>query len=301
MPASKRYFIRIAAPERHGYRMPRYHNKKKIKLNPKYLLIVFSVICFVLIFISYQYPEKTLPLRKAAADFVSPMQRGVNRIGKALNNRMKNFSDVNALIEENARLQEELNQLKYENKMIQQDNNEMETYRSLYQLDQKYISYPKVAARIISRDSNSLYSSFTIDKGSNDGIKVDQNVLAGNGLAGIVTEVFSDSAKVRAIIDDSSNLSGMSLRSEDTCIVSGNLQSIRDGYIDISMISMNANIEENSEIVTSHISDKYHQGILIGYAVDIKTDSSNMAKEAKLIPAVDFEHLEMVLIITELK
>jgi len=281
--------------------MTRKHNKRNFKLNPKYLLIVFSVICFILIFISYQYPEKTIPIRKAAADFISPMQRGINRIGKAINNRIKNFSDINALIEENAELKEELAQLKYENKMIQQDNHEIETYRSLFELDQKYITYPKVAARIISRDSNNYYSTFTIDKGSSDGIKKDQNVLAGNGLVGIVTEVFQDSAKVRSIIDDSSNLSGMSLRSEDTCIVSGNLQSLVHGYIDISMISLNAEIEENAEIVTSHISDKYHQGILIGYAVDIKTDASNMSKEAKLIPAVDFEHLETVLIITELK
>lgn len=281
--------------------MARKHNKKIIKLNPKYLLIIFGVVCFVLIFISYQYPEKTEPVRRLAADFVSPMQRGVNRIGKAINNRIKNFSDINALIEENAKLKDELNQLKYENKMIQQDNHEIETYRNLFELDQKYITYPKVAARIISRDSNRFYSTFTIDKGSNDGIMKDQNVLAGNGLVGIVTEVFTDSAKVRAIIDDTSNLSGMFLRSEDTCIVSGNLQSINNGYIDISMISMNAEIEENAEIVTSHISDKYHQGILVGYAVDIKTDSSNMAKEAKLIPAVDFEHLETVLIITEPK
>lgn len=281
--------------------MARKHSKKKINIPPKYLLIVFGVVCFVLIFISYQYPEKTAPIRQAAADFVSPMQRGVNRIGKAISNRIRNFSDINALIEENARLKEELDQLKYENKMIQQDNHEIETYRSLYELDQKYITYPKVAARIISRDSNSYYSTFTIDKGSNDGIMKDQNVLAGNGLVGIVTEVFSDSAKVRAIIDDANNLSGMFLRSEDTCIVSGNLESITKGYIDISMISLNAEIEENAEIVTSHISDKYHQGILVGYAVDIKTDASNMAKEAKLIPAVDFEHLETVLIITELK
>lgn len=281
--------------------MARNHNKKKIHIHPKYLLIFFGVICFILIFISYQYPEKTIPVRKAAADFISPMQRGINRIGKAINSRIENFSDINALIEENARLKDELNQLKYENKMIQQDNHEIETYRSLFELDQKYIMYPKVAARIISRDSNSYYSTFTIDKGSKDGIQKDQNVLAGNGLVGIVTEVFEESAKVRSIIDDSSNLSGMFLRSEDTCIISGNLQSLVNGYIDISMISLNADIEENAEIVTSHISDKYHQGILVGYAVDIKIDSSNMAKKAKLIPAVDFEHLETVLIITELK
>jgi hypothetical protein len=60
-------------------------------------------------------------------------------------------------------------------------------------------------------------------------------------------------------------------------------------------------MKEDSEIVTSHISDKYLQGILVGYIQDIKVDSSNMTKTAYLIPAVDFERLDEVLIVTELK
>lgn len=280
------------------------HNRRrkhKIVLNPKYLLIIFGVVCFILIFLSYRYPEKTIPIRRVASNFITPMQKGINTIGKAINNRIRNFTDINSLLEENERLQSELNQLKYENQMIQQDNNELEMYRALYDLDQKYITYPKVAARIISRESNSYYNVFTIDKGEEDGILVDQNVLAGNGLVGLVTEVFATSAKVRAIIDDNSFLSGMFLKSTDTCMVNGNLQHLKDGYIDVSMISLNAEIEENAEVVTSHISDKYHQGILVGYAVNIEVDSSNLARKAKLIPAVDFEHLDTVLIITEVK
>ena len=58
---------------------------------------------------------------------------------------------------------------------------------------------------------------------------------------------------------------------------------------------------DDYEIVTSHISDKYLQGILIGYIQDIKVDSSNMTKTAYLVPAVDFERLDEVLIVTELK
>ena len=46
---------------------------------------------------------------------------------------------------------------------------------------------------------------------------------------------------------------------------------------------------------------KFQQGILIGYVTDIQVDSSNMTKTAYLTPVVDFEHLEDVLIITELK
>ena len=73
------------------------------------------------------------------------------------------------------------------------------------------------------------------------------------------------------------------------------------GVIRVEMISMDASMKDDYEIVTSHISDKYLQGILIGYIQDIEVDSSNMTKTAYLIPAVDFKRLDEVLIVTELK
>ena len=276
--------------------------KYKFKVSSKYILIGLALVCFILIFLTARFPENARKLRSAAENFISPMQNGLNKLGKSVYNRFRNFSDINSLIAQNESLKEELNQLKYEYDMIQRDNNELEEYRSLYKLDQKYIQYPKVAARIISRDVNNFYSTFTIDRGSKDGIMVGMNVLAGNGLCGIITDVDESSSKVRSIIDDSSSLSGMFLKSSDTCMVNGNLENmLSNGMIDISMISLNAEIEENAEIVTSHISEKYHQGILVGYAVNITIDSNNMSRRANLIPAVDFEHLEMVLIITEMK
>ena len=66
-------------------------------------------------------------------------------------------------------------------------------------------------------------------------------------------------------------------------------------------IRLNAQVEENYEIVTSYISDKYLPGILIGFVHNIEIDASNMARTAYLLPVVDFEHIENVLIITQLK
>lgn len=276
--------------------------KYKFKMSSKFLLIALVLACFVLLFISSRFTDSTYNLRSMVSAFVSPMQNGISKFSGTIYNRMSNFSDINSLIEKNQALEDEIAQLKYEMNMLMRDNNELDEYRALFELDQKYIQYPKVAARIISRDSNNFYSTFTIDKGSSQGMQVGMNILAGNGLCGIIYEVYENTSKVRSIIDDTAALSGMFLKSSDTCMISGNLTSmLENGYIDIGMISLNADIEENSEVVTSHISDKYHQGILIGYAVKIQTDASTMTKKAFLIPAVDFEHLEKVLVITELK
>ena len=96
-------------------------------------------------------------------------------------------------------------------------------------------SIKKIAARVIAKDSGNWFQVFRIDKGADDGIQEDMNVMAGGGLVGIVTDVGANYATVRAIIDDDSNVSGMSLRTGDTCNVSGNLTLYQDGRLGLDI------------------------------------------------------------------
>ena len=187
------------------------------------------------------------------------------------------------------------------NKILAGENNDLDNYRELYQLDQKYPDYPKVAATVIGRDGNNWFHLFTIDKGKKDGIAVDMNVIAGNGLVGIVSEVGDHYAKVRAIIDDKSNVSAMFENTGETCIVKGNMESIYKGYIDVTMISNNVTAKNGDSVVTSHISDKFLPGLLVGYISDITQETDGLSKSGHLTPVVSFDKLETVLIITTLK
>ncbi len=275
--------------------------RTKIHINPKHLLIILIVLCFGLIFLSYRYGGALSPVRNAAGTIVTPMQRGINSVGSFISDRLNIFTSMKDLLKENEDLKDRVNLLSYENKLLLQDKYELDELRELYKLDQKYLDYPKVAARVISKDTNNWYNVFTIDKGTRDGLAENMNVLAGNGLAGIITEAHYNYSIVRSIIDDKSNVSGMFLKTSDTCIVKGDLKLMDEGKIRVELISKDAEIEDNYEVVTSHISDKFLQGILIGYVSDIKLDSSNMTKTAYLTPVVDFERLNEVLIITQLK
>ncbi len=275
--------------------------RTKIHVNPKHLLIILIVLCFGLIFLSYRYGGVLSPVRNATGTVVTPMQRGINSVGSFISEKMNVFTSMKDLLKENEELRDQVNLLSYENKLLLQDKYELDELRELYLLDQKYLDYPKVAARVISKDTNNWYNVFTIDKGTRDGLAKDMNVLAGNGLAGIIIEAHYNYSIVRSIIDDKSNVSGMFLKTSDTCIVKGDLKLMDEGKIRVELISKDAEIEDNYEIITSHISDKFLQGILIGYVHGIKLDSSNMTKTAYLTPVVDFERLNEVLIITQLK
>ena len=179
---------------------------------------------------------------------------------------------------------------------------ELERLRNLYELDNQYMQYSKVGARIIAKDSGNWFSVFRIDKGSDDGIKEDMNVIAGGGLVGIVTDVGANYATVRAIIDDSSQVSAMAQQSGDTCMVTGDLKLYKDGRLNLRYMEKDDDIKDGDMIVTSNISGKFLPGILIGYATDITVDyNDNLTKSGYVIPVARFDRLQEVLVITDLK
>ena len=232
---------------------------------------------------------------------ITPMQVGINKVGSYFTSKLDYFKNIDDLIAKNKELTEKLDKISYENKLLLQGKYELDDFRKLYNLDQTYADYPKVAARVISKGTNNWYSEFKIDKGSDDGIKPGMNVMAGNGLVGIITKVGRNNSMVRSIIDDSSYVMGMLLDTSDTCVVKGNLKLLDEGHIEVTDIKKGAEVKDGYEVVTSYISPKYHPGILIGYISDIKVDPSNMTESGYLTPAVDFSKLDMVLIITREK
>ncbi len=269
--------------------------------NSKYFLAGLSAFCILLIAVTSINSRFLAPLRTGVGFVLVPLQSGVNAVGTSLYNNIRNYSSLKEAQAENERLSERIDQLIEENNRLQSDLYELERLRELYQLDQEYMQYEKVAARIIAKDSGNWFQVFRIDKGSSDGIREDMNVMAGGGLAGIVTDVGANYATVRAIIDDDSNVSGMSMRTGDTCNVSGNLTLYQEGRLGLNHIKKEADIQEGDKIVTSNISDVYLPGILIGYASELTTDANNVTKSGTIIPVAEFDNLQEVLVITQLK
>ncbi len=272
----------------------------KIKSNTV-IFIVLSVACLILITASTIRSEWLSPLRKGVGVILEPLQEGVNSFGRGIYGKISDNKTMEELQAENRELQRTIDQLMAENTRLEEQGFELQRLRELYELDQQYEKYDSVAARIIARDSSGWFNIFRIDKGSRDGIQVDMNVIAGGGLVGIVTDVGTNYATVRSIIDDSSRVSAMSMRTSDTAIVSGNLQSYDEGKLLISEIMYDAEIKDGDKIITSNISSKYLPGIMIGYASDITMDSNNLTKSGYIIPVAQFTSLQEVLVITTLK
>lgn len=280
----------------------RNHNKKN-RLSSKHFLLIMTLGCVGIFLLSLTFNISGGPLNAVAGYVFVPMQNGINNAGSWLSKKVNDFRTLSEVLEENEQLKQQVADLTVDNTSLKLEKYELENYRKLLELDEKYPAYEKVAASVIAMDSVNWFDSFTINRGSKDGIEVGMNVIAGGGLVGIVTDVGPNYAKVRSIIDDTSKVSAMVTSTQTNFIVSGNLQTVNsDGVITFSGLKDKDNqVSIGDQVVTSYVSNQYQQGILIGYIATLEEESNNLTKSGTITPIVDFEHIQEVFVILNKK
>ena len=242
-------------------------------------------------------------LNRAVSAIFLPMQRGIDYIGSHILVNGQEARSKAALIEENRKLKDQLANAREQISQLQSQQTQLADLKSLYKLDQSYGQYPKTAAHVVARDSSNWFNSFTIDKGTCEGMKVNMNVLADKGLIGIIVETGPHYSIVDTIINDSTSVSAQVSDKGQNLITTGSLKDMTESNV-IRISSLedpSASVAAGDSVVTSNISDKYLPGILIGYVTDLTDDSNKLTRSGSLTPAADFKNLREVLVITQLK
>ena len=278
--------------------------KRKNKTIPaKYILLVLTGVCFLLMLGSFTLGWTSGPVGTAASYVFIPMQRGLTTVGNWISDKTYELATLKDVMKENEQLKTQVDELTDELNTLKLEQYDTEDLRELLELDNGYSEYNKLSASVIGKDAGNWFDTFLIDKGSKDGVAEGMNVITGRGLAGIITEVGPNYAKVRAIIDDTSSVSGMVLSTSDNCIIKGNLQTMDDRQMITfsNLKDTEGKVAVGDQVVTSYISSEYVQGLLIGYISEIHVNSNNLTKSGLITPVVDFEHVKHVLVITDLK
>lgn len=277
--------------------------KRKLKffLKIKYILIILTILMLGSIVVTYSMGGTIFSYKNALVSVVSPIRSSIHGVKSFFAGLTEKKADREELAAEVESLQAENEELLQQIEAFSSEKYELNELRDLLDLADAYSEYSTVGATVIAKNTGNWFYEFTIDKGSDDGIELDMNVLAKGGLAGIVTDVGKNYSIVTSIIADDMNVSAVASTTRDSCIVSGDLELLSDGYIRVMYIASDASIGEYERIITSTTSSKYLPGILIGYAYNITMDSNELTQSGYLIPAVDFEHLEHVLVIQKTK
>ncbi len=280
----------------------RRRRKARFHIPVKYVLLSLSTLCIMAMFASFLFDVSFTPLNTAAGYLFIPMQKGINRAGTWVSGLADNLTELKDVMKKNEELQNQVDELTTELNTYKMEQYDIQDMRELLALDEQY-DYKKIGASIIGKDAGNWFDTFIIDKGSEDGIEVDMNVIAGSGLVGIVTNVGRNYANVRSIIDDRNSTSAMVLTTSDSCFVNGDLQMMSESQtIELTDLSdEDDEVAVGDQIVTSYTSSKYVPGVLIGYISELHTDPNNLTKSGTVSLAVDFEHIKNVLVILDKK
>ena len=277
-------------------------NGEEFTVPSKYLLSILTALCIVLMLITFNADKINAgplegPINAFASVFMMPLQRGITTVGTKIKNTADRLSEISRLLDENERLKAKVDELTIENSKLQQDKYELIEFRELKELDDQY-NFDTVAAKVVAKEPGKCkwYDSFIINKGEDDGLEVDMNILADGGLVGRIIKLGPDWAQVRTIIQDDNNVTGTVLSLKKNLNVSGNLKEYDySGNITFSRFK-DDKIALGDSVVTSSISEKYIPGVLIGHISGIENEPDN-TKKGTITPAVDFEHLDIVLVV----
>jgi len=249
------------------------------------------------------------PLENLALLVVSPLQRTLADAVGGLSGFFETSRDIQALQEEIARLRAENNDLVAENLRLQGLSEENRRLRELLGFAQTHPTYRVLGGEVIDRaeagveaadvigsDPNPYLRYLIIDRGEADGVAVGMPVVTeGGSLVGRVAQVGLRWAKVQLLTDPGSRVSGLIQRSR----VTGPVEGRPDGSLWMVWIPQEETIQIGDLVLTSGLGGNLPRGLIIGQVIAVEKQEIELAQSARLRPAVDFNRVEMVLVITD--
>ena len=203
-----------------------------------------------------------------------------------------------ALLAENEALKEKIAQMEEDNRVAASVSRENDRLRALLGLKEEHEDYELVDAYIISQPSADWSYTYTINKGSTSGIETGMCAITANGeVVGLITEVGTNYAVVKTILDSSLEISATMASTGYSGMVKGGYTSDQKGMLRMDYLPSSAVIRNNDQVVTSG-STVYPRDLILGYVVDAGFDDTGVAKFAILQPAADIDSLEQVFILT---
>lgn len=259
-------------------------------------VIIISILLIVLITFTSQGRTRPDIFGGLFGRIITPVQRVFYSSGEFFENTFKSLYDLKNLKTDNEALKVELETLKDENRQLIQMALENNRLRSLLDFKESNTQFNYIGASVTGRDPGNWYDVYTINKGSNDGIAVNDAVIVSHGyLVGKIIEVGANYSKIMAIIDERSSVSIVVNRTRDMGIVSGS-----SDYDVTAIMELEADIVKGDDIITSEYST-LPKGLYIGKVKSVEKQERKLQKMVEIEPSVDFKRLEEVFVIKTIK
>lgn len=269
---------------------------RRIFGNKIFIISLVIILIFVLAALTAGENSRANVVRNVLTAPLNPLQKGIITVSEWIKNSVNFFREVRTAREENQELKKQIQQMEHELEKVYSLQKENENLKKLLAFKEQF-TQETVGCNIIAKDSGNLFETFTIDRGSKDGISVNDPVINANGLVGRVARVDLLSSKVVSIIDTESSVSARLSKSRDLVILRGDSQLRTEGLCRLDYIPPDVEVSVGDKVETSGMSSIYPKGIMIGEIIQIIKNEGQFDYYAIVKPAVDFRRLEEVVVI----
>ena len=268
-----------------------------LKNKPLIIMLIAILLLGILAFVtsadrSVSWIESTLgsviqPVQSFAAKASNGIISFVQKVFKT--------SDADKELEQLQVRMAQLEQAADENAKLKAEN---ERLKKLLNYVETLENYEYVTAVVTGNSQGVWFETFTINAGRNKGIEKDMPVVCAEGLVGRVIEVGANWSKATAIIDPSSEVSVMVERTRDIGVVRGSFSATSDNQLELYFLPSGFDLVPGDKIVTSGMSSIFPETITVGTVSEVTRRSAEGSQSNAIIePAVDFGHLEEVLVL----
>jgi rod shape-determining protein MreC len=262
-----------------------------LKSNSFRVLIIVICVVTALMILSDKTGSKSLG--SLLGIMTTPMKEVDTELQSKLSNTDNSLSDENsALKDENAQLRSQLEDyytLKEEN----------DQYKEALGIKQQHEDFSLQPAKVISRDVTDPFYSFTIDKGTSDGLSKGDPVITNSGLVGVVAEVFTTSSTITTIFSEDLQVGAICNETTESGVITSNAESTADGLVKLNYLPKETKITTGSIITTSGAGGIYPAGIVIGEVKYLGESKEDVSVYAMVQPYEDIKNVSTVFVVTD--
>ena len=262
--------------------------------------ILVAVLAFLFAFmLRAAYTGGLAPLTSQILSFfTTPLQGASASASASFSGFFDRIFRSGEILEENERLKEENRKLTQRQLEFDRYKMENEQLKEYLDIKEKNPDFDFETAFVIGRDPNDRFYSFTIDKGSMDGISLRDPVITEDGLVGMVVEVGPTYSKVATILDVMLEISSYDSRTKDIGITTGRIDLAEEGLCQLTLLQRESGASAGDIVVTSNVGGLYPKDLVIGTIQEVRTESHGLSLYAVVEPAVDVRTVKDVLVIT---
>jgi rod shape-determining protein MreC len=261
-------------------------------------LIALAAVVTVVVIVLNLPPRVASSLKVAVAGLFLPLfglaglgQQGLEQAGNALTPRKALLQELEFFRRENAQLKQQLQQTEG----IRAENDRLRQALGI----QSHFRFATRFARVTARDPSNWWRMISIDRGSQDGVRVNCPVISKDGLVGKVIEVGTTQSRVALIGDDNCQVAAVVQQSRINTgiIVKSSPSPFEYQIVDLAHLPVNQDLKAGQKILTSGLGGVFPPGIIIGEILDFRNVGHGLYQEARVRLAANLNQLEEVWVV----